>query len=508
MTSSSPVTTAPTPSEQRLHPVALLLFIGGQLKELGFALGAWLLASWAGDVDFEMLGPLLGGVVVGVIVFLPSLTKLLTFRYAYGTGELVLRWGLVFRRERHIPYQRIQNLDARETLLHRATGTVKILIETGGGAGEAEASIEAVPRHAFEQMRARVLTQPGAGVAEADEGTTLVRLGPRDLILTGLILNHGMIVVGGFLAVAFELGFGDRLLQAWLGEDLAGQGTTRTLLELLSGARSLAAREVLLGLGAVLLFLVVIRVFSMGLTMIRYHAHRLALVEDDLRVSYGLITRVSSTTPRQRIQTVTIREGPWHRLAGRVTIQAVTAGGSMEGRVASREMLAPLVRREAIAALLPTIIPGASLPATDWHRAAPPAARRAVRRNLLGWTAPAIAAAFVGLPALVVVLALASASVAASVGRVRRFAWQEDGDLLLLRTGWIWRKTRLVRHDRIQGVVTASSPFDRRHGMQRVAVDTAGIAAAQLELPHLWRADAEGLAGRLAGGAASTAFRL
>lgn len=503
------MTTATIPSEHRLHPVALLLFVGGQLKELVFALGAWFIATQLGDADMAMLGPLVVGAAIGLIVFVPSLAKLLTFRYAYGAGELVLRWGLFFRHERHIPYQRIQNLDARETLLHRATSTVKVVIETGGGAGEAEASIEAVPRAAFELMRNRVLVAPTEGDrAAAAVGTTLAALGPRELILTGLILNRGMIVLGGALAFAAELGFGDRLLQAWLGDDLAGQGTVRTLYELLAGTRSLGVRELLLAVAMLLLFLVLVRIFSMALTMIRYHEHRLALVEDDLRVTYGLFTRVNSTTPRQRIQSVTVREGPWHRLAGRVTIQAVTAGGSLEENVASREMLAPLVRREALDALLPAIQAGAAIRDDQWHRAAPPAIRRAVRRNLIGWGVPLIAAAFVGMPALVLVALSAALSLMASLGRVRRFGWQEVGDILVLRTGWIWRRTTLIRHDRIQGVVTGTSPFDRRHDMRWVEVDTAGVAAASIELPHLWRDDAEALASRLSTGAATTAFRL
>jgi putative membrane protein len=265
---------------------------------------------------------------------------------------------------------------------------------------------------------------------------------------------------------------------------------------------------VLLGATGVLGFLVLVRVFSMAITMVRYHEHRLTLVADDLRVSYGLFTRVNSTTPRRRIQTVTILEGPWHRLAGRATIQAVTAGGSMEGNVASREMLAPLVRREAIGGLLAAIVPEATYREADRQRAAPPALRRAVRRNILGWSLPLLGAAFVGLPALVVASALAALSLVASRGRVRRFAWQEVDDLLVLHTGWIWRRTTLVRHDRIQGVVTITTPFDRRHDMQQVEVDTAGIAAASLELPHLWREDAEALAGRLQTGAATTAFRV
>ena len=43
-----------------------------------------------------------------------AFVRYLTYRYAYETNELVVREGLIFRKERHIPYGRIQNIDAVE----------------------------------------------------------------------------------------------------------------------------------------------------------------------------------------------------------------------------------------------------------------------------------------------------------------------------------------------------------------------------------------------------------
>jgi membrane protein YdbS with pleckstrin-like domain len=58
-------------------------------------------------------------------------------------------------------------------------------------------------------------------------------------------------------------------------------------------------------------------------------------------------------------------------------------------------------------------------------------------------------------------------------------------------------------------VVTLSeSPFDRRHRMARVNVDTAGAEEGQpAGVPYLTRATAEALHGRLVKQAAQTSFR-
>ena len=101
---------------------------------------------------------------------------------------------------------------------------------------------------------------------------------------------------------------------------------------------------------------------------------------DDLRVDYGLLTKISGTIPLQRIQTLTISESPLHRLFGRVSVHVDTAGGhGGEVQQTRREPIAPLVTRRNLAALIDSLMPAVTL---ERHRLAaraptriPPSAR-------------------------------------------------------------------------------------------------------------------------------------
>ena len=93
-------------------------------------------------------------------------------------GELVITSGLIFRNERHVPYGRIQNIDAVQNLLHRLLRVVEVRVETGGG-DEPEARMRVLPLAALEEMRERVVRRAdrtGGGLA-GDRGGCAVRAG-------------------------------------------------------------------------------------------------------------------------------------------------------------------------------------------------------------------------------------------------------------------------------------------------------------------------------------------
>jgi len=506
------------PSEYRLHPVALILFLARQAKEAIFAIVALFIGS-GGDLFASALGASVSVLLLVLLVVAPAVVRLLTFRYRYDPGELVIRWGWLARKERHIPFTRIQSIDASERLLHRLTGTVEVAIETGGGA-EAEGKIAAIPRGDFEVMRERVLREraetaaaEGATRAEGDEPPSahrrLASLGLKDLLLTGLILNKGMVLVFALGALIYEWGLSDRLLLRFVGPEAAERGTFRTVVAMLRGATELTPRGLVMGVLLLLGFLAGVRLLSMLFTIVRYHDHRLELVGADLRVTCGLLTRSTSTTPLRRIQSITIREGPWHRLAGRVTVQAATAGGSaFEEAVPSREVLAPLLPRNELPALLSIALGGTQMPRSGWTPAAPPSTRRAMVRVAVLWAVVGGFAWWLGAPALVIALVLACWSVVVARARVRHFRWLAFDEGVALCTGWLWRRTTIVRDDRIQLAMLTESPWDRRHGMAKVSVDTAGSAAPMLDFTWLTRHDAVGLVARLDAAIAATEFTL
>ena len=138
---------------------------------------------------------------------------------------------------------------------------------------------------------------------------------------------------------------------------------------------------------------------------------------------------------------------------------------------------------------------------------------RAFRRRFRAWLV-FVAVVSVGLAprlgwwtlAVAAVLALWLAFVARR--QVAHLGWACTDAVVLFRRGWIWRFTTIVPLSRIQAVARHESPFDRRHRMARVRVDTAGASEAfRVDVPYLGRDTAADLHGRLATAAAETAFR-
>jgi putative membrane protein len=238
---------------------------------------------------------------------------------------------------------------------------------------------------------------------------------------------------------------------------------------------------------------------------------RLSRVREDLRIEFGLLTRVAATIPLRRVQTITISQGPLHRWLARASVRVETAGGaaSETGGHRDREWLAPLIRLSALPRLLDEVVPGFDWPAVAWQPVHPRAFRRAVKPGL-------VIAALVGLAwwvtlgrsALLVLPLLAVWVVLFARQHVRHLGWAEHDEVVLMRSGWIWRQVTLARANKIQSVSFLQSPFDRRTAMARVRVDTAGAGAAshRVDIPFLDQTVAGGFADRLAGRAASTEF--
>ena len=206
------------PSEQRLHPATLLFDIAKHLRN--FAIPAVLVlfgASRSSGGPGGTFGRVPDGWEVWLLVLLvpavaASVIRYLTFRLRYDAHELVIRSGLLFHNERHVPFAKIQNLDAVQNVLHRLLGVVEIRVETGGGKDE-EARLSVLPIAAFDEMRRRVFEgRSAAPVPSATDDIlhptadttphTLLHLPIRELLLCGFLENKGMIAIGAAVGVA------------------------------------------------------------------------------------------------------------------------------------------------------------------------------------------------------------------------------------------------------------------------------------------------------------------
>jgi len=500
------------PSERRLHPYSLLFGLGKELRQ--FLIPGLVVLVTAGTAGGDWQAwTLLFLIPYGAAVVI----RYAAFRYRYEERELVIRTGFIFRNERHIPYARVQNINAVQNVLHRMLGVVDVHIETGSGQ-EPEAKMSVLPLDALEEMRRRVLgdrgeTAAGSGeaVAQGETALQLLHLSPRELALSGFIDNRGLVVVGAAFGVLYELGLIDGLVNRLVGEQDSGRGLVRQILRSVFAGGSLPIGRIMLMLGAFAAFLGLMRLLSMIWAVIRLYGFTITRAGDDLRTEFGLLTRVATTIPVRRIQTLTVREGPLHRLFGRVSVRVDTAGGDhKEQGVTQREWLAPILPRADLDTFLRRVQPELDLPAVAWRGVAPRAARRAFVRATV--VVSVIALPFWLWPSWWdVAVWVAMIGWAAVVARktVKHLGWSTTGNAVWYRSGWIWRQMSVARFAKIQVVAMHESPFDRRTHMRRVRVDTAGAgdASHHIHIPYLPRETAIDLYDALAASAGGTAFK-
>ena len=167
----------PMSSERRLHPVSMLFRLGDRLRELVIPVIVFFFVSRSRSG----LGQLTVPAVVLAITTIAAIAQHFSFRYRYGPGELVIRWGIFFRTQRHIPYDKIQNIDAVQSVVHRLFGVVSIVVQTGSGT-EPEATLSVLPFSALQEMREHVFGDRGlpAAVAIPIQTAEVAATGPAE----------------------------------------------------------------------------------------------------------------------------------------------------------------------------------------------------------------------------------------------------------------------------------------------------------------------------------------
>lgn len=133
-----------------LHPSSLFFeFFSGIRRQLFPAIFAlYSAAQWG-----------MYGLVFAIIFFAFTMSfaivRFVTVRYQVRGNEFILDEGLIFRRHRTIPIQRIQNIDMVQTILHRLFRVAEVRVETASGK-EPEAKLRVLSLQRIDELRSRV----------------------------------------------------------------------------------------------------------------------------------------------------------------------------------------------------------------------------------------------------------------------------------------------------------------------------------------------------------------
>lgn len=495
-------------SEHRLHPASLVFTIGTAARNLLLPGLVVLFAARGSSVQGWIMLFFLPAVVAALVRFW-------TYRYRFEVEELIIREGIVTRNERHVPYARIQNIDLVQNVLHRLLGVAEVRVQTAGGE-KPEATMRVLSLEAVEHMRSRVFAVRGEGTAAREISSAepaepaepaarrLHTMGWRDVLLFGVISNKGTVVVAAAVGLFWQLDLDDWLPE-WITKDKLEQVVS------LKNATWNVPSLVLLGFAALITLIVLMRLLSIVWAFLKFHGFRLQGRGEDLRAEHGLLTRVSKTIPRHRIQVLSTKEGLLHRLFDRSSVVARTAGGSAgeDGGGGGRQWLAPLICKRDLPGLIHEAFPDLELDSPEWQSIAQRAWLRVLRQTLFVLLPLiAVGAWFLQLWVLLPALPLLALTYLNARLYARYAGYALVPGAVLHRSGWWVRRMSVVRFSKIQSVERRDSPFDRRNRMASVKVDTAGTTWGQgIAIDFLESSSATALAGRLGVEAARTSFR-
>jgi putative membrane protein len=496
--------------ELRLHPFSWLFVMVTQMRSYVLPLGA--LIVFGRGQGWELWG-LLGAVFVGLYALIYSVG----FRYRLEADEMIVREGIIFRTERHVPYARIQNVVQERNPLHRFFGVTALHLESAAG-GKPEAVMNVITLAAAARIEALLQRRGAAGAAVPNDSADvapLLALDSRELLRLGLMSNRGAVIVGALFALFYQfdpfdsggwkpgrIGKVEPFFRDW-------NSAFAQFHEMFPGPLAYAAAAAL----AVISFFVVLKLLSIVMAVITFHGF--ALRSDGERVSTvsGLFTRRSASARVDKIQRYSVSESWLARRLGRRTLACEVATGAAEAGEQKRERLrwlAPVATPSVVESLLRELSIDLDLARVQWRPLHPRAWWRAFKLAAVFWSLAVLPAVvwFGPYTALLWFPAMAYAAVEARAS-LRFSAYSFDGDVFAWRSGWLKRRWAFARIAKGQSVALLQSPFDRRAKMAAVRLDTAGQArdSYAMRVPYLPEGEARALFAALSRAIATVSAR-
>lgn len=442
---------------KRLHPIAAVVNALRQLKEMIIPFLIFVVFGSRGtDWDlFYFFGSI--GVVVLVLVY--GVLSWYRFTYRIEQGELRIEYGLIVKKKRYIPFDRIQSLDLSEGILQRLFGLVKVKVETAGSGGmglqDGEAVLTAITKQDAQEIHDYLVSIKKSGQIldgeEVPESTDdlLYKISVSELLMLASTSGGVGVVISAVLAFVFQF-------EEFIPYEQIFDGVEHFV------QNGVVFISVVVFLGFLLAW--IIALFG---TMLKYANFTVRIVDNDLVITRGLLEKRQFTIPLNRIQAVRISENLVRQPLGYASAFVESAGGSALDQESSKVLILPIVKKRKIPGLLEPHL-------TEYHFRVNinPAPGRAYSRYLLkGWlfTLPVIIAAIWFLrPWGFGSLILLAVSAVWSYLNYKDAGWSLDNGMLTFRYRNIVKNTVYMRKNKVQSFSMKESFFQRKKKLATV----------------------------------------
>ena len=288
----------------RTSPFAILFFLGRIVRQI--TNNAWqalaplfaFLVAYQGDLMTKLT---FGGIAFVIVIATASLLSYLFFSYQIREDSILIRQGVIKKKQLDIKFERIKGVNTQQNPVYRALGLVTISFDTAGSATD-EGNLPAVTRDFANALRERIgnktteqATDDSATTAPAE---VLLKLDWRDMIRIGLADRRALIVFA-FIGPLFEQM--ENEIEQFIESTV--ENATFGALQLGVGTGALIVVSIFVALALLL------AVISIAIAFLRFHNFELSLDGRTLRSHGGLLTRHEHSMDLEKIQTLRLQQG-------------------------------------------------------------------------------------------------------------------------------------------------------------------------------------------------------
>ncbi|MBC1703694.1 PH domain-containing protein [Listeria welshimeri] len=437
--------------ERRLHPIALIKEIITNIRRniVPIVVGLFsvfrainsrgYLPNWAVYLII---------VIVVLLVLTPAVLKYITYKYTLEDQGIRIKYGLIFRKNTYIPYERIQTVQKKQWFFFIPFNVCQVLIETAGGNGKAEADLVAVPVGVVDELKdlrdgkkaaiqevAPETEEKEVAEAEVEAPEKTVVLQTKQLIL--MAVTSGGVFGTLLIVLAFMQQFRDVIPTDWMETQ----------------AEQLWKMGIIVFIILIILLLLVLWGISIVTTLFKYFQFKLMKYPHSLVIEKGLLERNHTTISLARIQGITIIESPLRQMLGLVAVKVITAGNSGDEKQSGDILLLPIMKKDLALKTLKEMLPNYVFEIEEMERAPKSSLRRFLRIYLIWTIIPALVASIMFFPLGLISFILPILAGIKAISSYRATGlFTHKHTLLVQSRPFISKLTHIIRKERIQGL--------------------------------------------------------
>ncbi|MEN8928363.1 MAG: PH domain-containing protein [Flavobacteriales bacterium] len=429
-----------------------------------------------------------GLIVLGIVLLIISILQFLFFKFKIENGHFILNQGVFFKKKTSIPFDRIQNVNFKQNIIHQIINITQVEIQTAG-AKDVEVSIKAISREKAEALKARLQESDHQVVKDENQeipvpkSKVLFKLSFLELLKVSVSENH----IKSFLAI-----FAIISSLYWQFKDyFEGYVSFPKLVRFYHENEMVIRGSIkLMFLMSVLVILISILI-SFVKVVLKHFDQKVSVLNDGIQLSQGLFTKRDDVLKIKKIQYIVVVTNPLKRQLG---IQSVKVNQAGSARTKAKKRIEIVgVKNEVLKTLRSLFFKEENQAKSATYKPAPYYLFKLFLFSFYGILIVNVVmffAAFTFKFQLFVTVGLICYTLVINILKYKKAYFHIEDKRLIVGAGGIATITTVMEFYKTQNIKLVQSFIQKRRGVASVHLQTA---SGTIKMPNLHKEEAQEL---------------